>query len=244
MTNQTEKRYFDEYQRAVKGIRINLLGLSHPNKLFFVGETDTKRSFLSPKMDHLVCFLSGTLAWGATKGHKVDQQGRKKLNAEEKRDLELAEELARSCYEMYAQTLAGLAPEIVFWNVDIPEGEEALPQDVLDYHSSGVVPPSPPKFKKAVPDNGETDTDTRFGDKFSKRLKEMDFSIHQSDGHNLMRPEAVESLFILYRITGKQQYRDWGWNIFEAFEKHSKVANGYTSLVRYLCNNSLITYRI
>jgi len=46
----------------------------------------------------------------------------------------------------------------------------------------------------------------------------------------LMRPEAVESWFILWRITKNPMYRDWGWNFFESLEKHSKVKNGYACL--------------
>ena len=191
-------------------------------------------------MDHLVCFISGTLAWEATKGRSVDKEGRKRLTADQRRDLELAEELARSCYEMYAQTAIGLAPEIVFWKTDIPSDEDPaksipIPQDLLNYHTAAsAASPSPPTADKAVRENSEKEESTRFGDRFSKRVNEMDFSIHRSDGHNLMRPETVESLFILYRITGKQQYREWGWKIFEAFEKNSRVENGYTSLVKSL----------
>ncbi len=29
----------------------------------------------------------------------------------------------------------------------------------------------------------------------------------------LLRPEVVESIMILYRVTGKQMYRDWGWEV-------------------------------
>ena len=62
---------------------------------------------------------------------------------------------------------------------------------------------------------------------------EQDFEIHQMDGHNLLRPETIESVFILYRITGKELYRDMGWNMFQAFEKYTRVeSGGYTSLVR------------
>ena len=61
---------------------------------------------------------------------------------------------------------------------------------------------------------------------------EQDFEIHVLDGHNLLRPETVESIFVLYRLTGKPEYRDMGWNIFQAFEKYSKVASGgYMALV-------------
>lgn len=33
-----------------------------------------------------------------------------------------------------------------------------------------------------------------------------DIIIHPADRHNLLRPETVESLFILYRITEDQKY--------------------------------------
>jgi hypothetical protein len=41
--------------------------------------------------------------------------------------------------------------------------------------------------------------------------------------YNILRPEAVESIFMLWRITKDPQYLDWGWDIFQAFEKWSKV---------------------
>ena len=58
-----------------------------------------------------------------------------------------------------------------------------------------------------------------------------DFIVSRNDAHNLLRPETVESLHILYHLTGDSTYQDWGWNIFQAFEKHAKVAGGgYTDL--------------
>ena len=41
--------------------------------------------------------------------------------------------------------------------------------------------------------------------------------------HNLLRPETVEALFLLWRTTGDAKYREWGWEIFQAFEKHCRV---------------------
>lgn len=46
------------------------------------------------------------------------------------------------------------------------------------------------------------------------------------DGRNILRPETVESLFLAYRITGEQRYRDQGWRIFQAFQKHCRVRGG------------------
>ncbi|KAL9664755.1 hypothetical protein QQ045_020162 [Rhodiola kirilowii] len=47
---------------------------------------------------------------------------------------------------------------------------------------------------------------------------------------NILRPETVESLFYLWRITGNKTYQEWGWNIFQAFEKKSRIESGYVGL--------------
>ena len=56
-------------------------------------------------------------------------------------------------------------------------------------------------------------------------------SLQPLDAHCLLRPETVESLFILYRLTGDTKYQDYGWDIFQAIEKHAKISTGgYSSL--------------
>ncbi|KAK8595807.1 hypothetical protein V6N12_064316 [Hibiscus sabdariffa] len=47
---------------------------------------------------------------------------------------------------------------------------------------------------------------------------------------NILRPETIESLFYLWRLTGNKTYREWGWNIFQAFERNSRVETGYVGL--------------
>jgi hypothetical protein len=46
------------------------------------------------------------------------------------------------------------------------------------------------------------------------------------DARNILRPETVESLMLAYRLTGDDQYRRWGWEIFEAFDRHCRVSTG------------------
>ncbi|KAI8902833.1 glycoside hydrolase [Globomyces pollinis-pini] len=231
LTNFTETKYLTEFRESVNGIRKRLLYMSHPNELLFIGETTLSTKQLSTKMDHLVCFLPGTLAWAATKGKRVTKETRKLLDPLDHRDLDLAEELTRSCFQIYEQTLAGLSPEIVFWNVNSNQSE-VIHNPLLKYHENRIIDL---KFKhqdyQAVPYDDETEADTRFGNRFPTTSVELDFNIHTFDGHNLLRPETVESLFIMYRITGKTIYREWGWKIFEAFEKHCLVSDGgYASL--------------
>lgn len=47
---------------------------------------------------------------------------------------------------------------------------------------------------------------------------------------NILRPETVESLMYLWRLTGNKTYQDWGWDIFQAFEKNSRIESGYVGL--------------
>jgi mannosyl-oligosaccharide alpha-1,2-mannosidase len=53
-----------------------------------------------------------------------------------------------------------------------------------------------------------------------------DLIVKPADSHNLQRPETVESLFYMWRITGDELYREWGWEMFENFVKHTIVENG------------------
>ena len=47
----------------------------------------------------------------------------------------------------------------------------------------------------------------------------------------IQRPEVVESIFLMYRVTKDVKYRQWGLEIARAIEKNCKVeTGGYTSL--------------
>lgn len=184
------------YEEAMKGVKHLLVRKSIPSGLIFVGELPYGASGeFSPKMDHLVCFLPGTLALGATKGLTKSKATKENLlSFEDLENIRLAEELAKTCFEMYSVTSTGLAPEIAYFHIE-------------DFFEGGL-------------DGGNKSSE------YSN-----DIIIKPADRHNLLRPETVESLFVLYRITEDPKYREWGWQIFEAFEKYTKVdSGGYTSL--------------
>lgn len=48
--------------------------------------------------------------------------------------------------------------------------------------------------------------------------------------YNILRPEAVESFFVLWRTTHDPVYREYGWKVFQAFERVSKAAAGYSGV--------------
>jgi hypothetical protein len=42
--------------------------------------------------------------------------------------------------------------------------------------------------------------------------------------------ETVESYFILWRLTHDRRYREWGWEAFQAIERHCRHHVGYAGL--------------
>lgn len=136
------------------------------DSLLYIGELINGKDF-KPKMDHLACFLPGTLILGYKIGMPASH-------------LELAQDLLETCFQTYVIQPTKLAPEITYFNI-----------------------------------NGEN---------------ENDLYVKSNDAHNLLRPEFVESLYYFYIMTNDTKYQDMGWEIFQAFEKHTKVKTGYTSI--------------
>lgn len=46
----------------------------------------------------------------------------------------------------------------------------------------------------------------------------------------LYRPEAIESIFIMYRITGETSLQDAAWRMFRNIERYTKTKYGYAAL--------------
>lgn len=61
-------------------------------------------------------------------------------------------------------------------------------------------------------------------DKDEDTIVPNDFSYKQ-------RPEVIESLVMIYGLTGNDLYRQWGWNIFQAIEKYCKQEAGYSGVL-------------
>jgi mannosyl-oligosaccharide alpha-1,2-mannosidase len=43
------------------------------------------------------------------------------------------------------------------------------------------------------------------------------------DPRYILRPEAIESIFIMYRITGKEEYQEIAWRMFQAITKSTQT---------------------
>ncbi|OQS07158.1 mannosyl-oligosaccharide alpha-1,2-mannosidase [Thraustotheca clavata] len=121
--------------------------------------------------------------------------------------MDLAKRLMTTCYMMYHEMPSGLAPEDVYFVVD---GEdEATPVDHNPMKHNN--PNYDPYF----------------------RTPDFFFQVEHPANVNMLRPETIESLMIMYHTTQDEIYREWGREIFSAFEEHAKLdTGGYASVHR------------
>ena len=50
------------------------------------------------------------------------------------------------------------------------------------------------------------------------------------DPKYILRPEAIESVFLLYRITGREEFREAAWDMFQAIEKATRTPYGNAAI--------------
>jgi len=51
-----------------------------------------------------------------------------------------------------------------------------------------------------------------------------------TDAFSILRPEAVESWFYLWRLTKKQKFRDYAYTLLQSLKKSARTENGYASV--------------
>jgi len=216
-TSQQEPIYQAMWNETLDGVKKHLITYSSPSNFTVLAERPNGLvGKLSPKMDHLVCFMPGTIALATTGGLPLAQaKAQPNWGPQQEEDMRLAEELMNTCWGMYKATPLGLAGEITHFNLnDPPLMHEEFTKDNR---------PSPPAdFEKSG-----------LGSEF---VGHDDYIVKGADAHNLQRPETIESLFYMWRITGDEKYRNWGWEMFESFVKWTAVEDGtgYTSLTSVL----------
>ncbi|KAK4164134.1 glycosyl hydrolase family 47-domain-containing protein [Cladorrhinum sp. PSN259] len=119
--------------------------------------------------------------------------------------VKVGEKLARGCAWAYAAFASGIMPEV---------------SDVLacDRDEDGQLVPScewdDSKWKK-------------MGQQVGKLPKPF-FSVRNPQ--YLLRPEAIESIFILYRITGKKDLLDVAWQMFQSIKKSTETKHAYSAI--------------
>ncbi|KAJ2666391.1 hypothetical protein IW148_000875 [Coemansia sp. RSA 1199] len=117
-------------------------------------------------------------------------------------DLELAKQLTYTCFQMYNRTSTGLSPEYVQF------------RNKANFGLSAVT--------------NTSDFDLVSLRKADKKEKEDGFYLGPNRSY-ILRPETIESIMIMYRITGDKMYKEWGWQIFQAIEKWTRTPSAYSA---------------
>ncbi|KAJ6485633.1 glycoside hydrolase [Mycena sanguinolenta] len=204
LTGQSEPKAKELYLRVVDSIIDTLLYVTPERNLLYV--TDVSNGNPSFKFEHLSCFLPGLLALGV---HTLDLPS-------SKRELHLwaAEGIATTCWLSYADQASGLGPdEMTMSHPRAPYSNGKWTTHLAEWEAAGRPGGVPPGLRTSKPESN-------IGLRDYQPLKST----------YLLRPETVESFYILWRTTGDKVWRERGWAIFESIEKHARLERGYASV--------------
>ncbi|TFY57228.1 hypothetical protein EVG20_g8628 [Dentipellis fragilis] len=208
-TNSEEPVYRDMYDDAVQAIHDHLVHRGMSSGLTYTSELIPERSplgdiswRLTPKQDFLVCFFAGTLMLGATTSGAL----------------------------VHPVSIPPLPEQLTEQGRrDWKTGYELLRTCMATHDTQTGLAPQIAYFR--IPSDG---MDEIMGaaprDWYIKGARPGAFPPY--DARYILRPETVESLFVAFRLTGDERYREWGWDIFRAIETHCKVpSGGYAAII-------------
>ncbi|KAJ8689444.1 hypothetical protein PTI98_012347 [Pleurotus ostreatus] len=202
LSSKSETRAKSQYLASMDGIINHLLYLSPTRKLLYV--TDTSYGTPTHNLEHLACFLPGLLALGAHTLPAADLSPH-----DRERHMWAARGLAYTCYVTYADQRTGLGPD----GVQFDEGGTRWVEALGEWEAEGRAGGVPPGVNEVLPEQDK-----------EKRDYQDSSSVY------ILRPETVESFFVLWKTTGDVKWRERGWAVFQALEKHARVQNGYASV--------------
>ena len=171
---------------------------------------DIERDF---KGQHLGCFTGGMVGIGAKIFGRDEELG-------------IARQLVDGCIWAYDTVdPTGIMPE-VFRVLPCKDPMGDCPWDQGLYNAE-LLKKHRPLYE--LPSSSSTTADLAKDDEEAKLaliLHATNLSpgfLSYEDPRYILRPEAIESIFILYRITGDKKYTDAAWRIFQHIDKYTKT---------------------
>ena len=130
-------------------------------------------------------------------------------------DMTIARKLVDGCIWAYNHTQTGIMPEIFLM---MPcKDPSSCEWDAAAYHEAVLT------------DNHDDAHSQKIEDKTQRAeylLKERRIPLGFTaipDTRYILRPEAIESIFILYRLTGDKTLQDAAWRMFTQIEKYTRT---------------------
>jgi mannosyl-oligosaccharide alpha-1,2-mannosidase len=155
---------------------------------------------IEPRVQHLSCFAGGLFALASRVFSEPD-------------DLEIGAQLTEGCIWAYLNSPTGIMPES-FFVVPCPDLEVQCSWNNTEWH----------RQQRQLVD--ETPCDSLFCE--PPQVPEGFHFVY--DKRYLLRPEAIESIFIMYRLTSDEYYRDVAWKIFQSIITHTRTPYGHSAL--------------
>lgn len=170
---------------------------------------------LDPEAQHLACFAGGMVAMAAKIFNRTDE-------------LSIARKLVDGCIWAYESMPTNIMPE-TFHVVpcedsnDCEWNTERWHRGIVNQH----VVHSTKDPDQIINEDGLQPGMTKIGDK-----------------RFLLRPEAIESIFILYRITGDSRLRDAAWRMFTAITSATKTYVAHSAIEDVTVQNATLTKKL
>ncbi|OAL22768.1 hypothetical protein AYO20_11117 [Fonsecaea nubica] len=162
---------------------------------------------LEPQGQHLACFVSGMVGIGAKIFSRPDE-------------LDVARRLIEGCIWAYTAMPSGLMPE-TFHLIACQIGTIDPPPGKCDWSDDkwyeGV------SRKHAATEETASMSAVERGKKLVQQRRLFPGFTDHGDNRYILRPEAIESVFIMYRITGDPRYQDIAWGMFQSIEKATRT---------------------
>ncbi|KAK5055899.1 hypothetical protein LTR84_012449 [Exophiala bonariae] len=168
---------------------------------------NTPTSNLEPQGQHLTCFVGGMVAIGAQIFSRPE-------------DLRTARRLVEGCIWAYNAMPSGLMPETFFLSachlgIDEPNLGKCEWNDDKWYEA----------IAQRTSSNKETEnmSGVERGKYVAKKKPIFPGFTDHTDNRYILRPEAIESIFILYRITGDPALPAVAWKMFKAIDVQTRT---------------------
>ncbi|KAF1946617.1 seven-hairpin glycosidase [Clathrospora elynae] len=158
--------------------------------------------FLDPEMQHLGCYTGGMFALGG------------KIFSNEEH-VKIGRKLADTCVWAYKASPAGIMPEVS--HLLKCENTTTCHWNEKAWHD-GIASRTDHNAKEKDPLRNIANL----------RLPSGFTSI--DDRRYILRPEAIESVFVMYRITGEQQWQAAAWDMWAAIQRSTDTDIGNSAL--------------
>uniref|UniRef100_A0A7S0H8D7 alpha-1,2-Mannosidase n=1 Tax=Amorphochlora amoebiformis TaxID=1561963 RepID=A0A7S0H8D7_9EUKA len=198
------------YERSIKLILSELALKSNATGLTFIAEKSGNS--LLGKMDHLVCFLPGIMA--------LDHSYRAHLSKITQKSPKLKEGKKTFLPPFFSFPVATPDTSMDVDSKEFSPYERTRTITVEKYlQIAEELGKTCFEFYRRSP-SGVAPEIVQF------RPGEMDFVIDPGAAHSLLRPEAVESFYHIYKATGDTKWQLMSWKVFLALKKWARVDSG------------------